>query len=60
MAQFQRRLVSLQVKLVAILLIAVLTPLAASAYLIDQMGKVAANFAASDAGSLPPFWPAVG
>ncbi len=50
-AQFHSRLVSLQIKLVAILLVVVLAPLAASAYLIDQMGKVAANFAASDAAA---------
>jgi len=49
--EFQSRLVSLQVKLVLILLVVVLAPLGASAYLIDQMGKVAANFAASDAAA---------
>ena len=49
--QFHTRLVSLQLKLVLILLVVVLAPLAASAYLIDQMGKVAANFAASDAAA---------
>src|SRR5262245_47406066 len=48
---FLRRRVSLQVKLVAILMVVVLAPLAASAYFIDQVGKVAANFAASEAAA---------
>ena len=48
---FLRRRVSLQVKLVAILMVVVLAPLAASAYFIDQVGRVAANFAASEAAA---------
>ncbi|MEZ4366256.1 MAG: ATP-binding protein [Kofleriaceae bacterium] len=44
-----RRRVSLQLKLVALLLLAVLVPLGASAYLIDSLGKVAANVAANEA-----------
>jgi two-component system nitrogen regulation sensor histidine kinase NtrY len=50
-ADFLRRRVSLQVKLVAILMIVVLTPFAASAVFIDQVGKVAANFGASEAAA---------
>ncbi len=50
-ADFLRRRVSLQVKLVAILMVVVLTPFAASAYFIDQVGKVAANFAAGEAAA---------
>ena len=46
-----RRWVSLQVKVVVGLLIVVLAPLAASAYLIDRISKVTANFAASDAAA---------
>ncbi len=49
--RFARRWMSLQVKVVLGLLIAVLAPLGASAYLIDQIGKVTANFAASDAAA---------
>jgi two-component system, NtrC family, nitrogen regulation sensor histidine kinase NtrY len=48
---FLRRRVSLQVKLVAILMVVVLTPFAASAVFIDQVGKVAANFAAGEAAA---------
>ncbi len=48
--RFARR-ISLQLKLVAILLVVVLMPLAASAYLINGMSKVAANFAAGEAAS---------
>ncbi len=48
---FLRRRVSLQVKLVAILMVVVLTPFAASALFIDQVGKVAANFAAGEAAA---------
>src|SRR5688572_2535051 len=48
-ASFQRRRVSLQLKLVAGLIAIVLTPLLVSAYLIDEMSRVAANFAASEA-----------
>ena len=36
----------LQLKLVGLLLLAVLAPLGASAFLIDQIGKVAGNVAA--------------
>jgi nitrogen fixation/metabolism regulation signal transduction histidine kinase len=50
-ADFLRRRVSLQVKLVAILMVVVLTPFAASAFFIDQVGKVAANFAAGEAAA---------
>jgi nitrogen fixation/metabolism regulation signal transduction histidine kinase len=50
-ADFLRRRVSLQVKLVAILMVVVLTPFAASAVFIDQVGKVAANFAAGEAAA---------
>jgi two-component system nitrogen regulation sensor histidine kinase NtrY len=48
-ASFQRRRVSLQLKLVAGLIAIVLTPLLVSAYLIGEMSRVAANFAASEA-----------
>jgi nitrogen fixation/metabolism regulation signal transduction histidine kinase len=48
---FLRRRVSLQVKLVAILMVVVLTPFAASAVFIDQVGKVAANSAAGEAAA---------
>jgi nitrogen fixation/metabolism regulation signal transduction histidine kinase len=41
--------VSLQIKLVAALVVIVLLPLAVSAYLIDGVGRVAANFAANEA-----------
>ncbi len=44
-----RRRFSLQVKLAFALVLVVLVPLLASAYLVDQLGKVAANFASSDA-----------
>jgi two-component system nitrogen regulation sensor histidine kinase NtrY len=47
--QFSRRRVGLQLKLVSLLLLAVLAPLGASAYLIDQIGKVAGNVAAYEA-----------
>ena len=46
-----RRVVSLQTKLVAVLLVVVLMPLAASAYLVRGMSNVAANFAAGEAAS---------
>jgi two-component system, NtrC family, nitrogen regulation sensor histidine kinase NtrY len=49
-ARFGRR-ISLQVKLVALLLIVVLIPPAASAYLITKVSRVAANFAAVEAES---------
>ncbi len=49
--RFQGRWMSLQVKVVVGLLIVVLAPLGASAYLIDQIGKITANFAASDAAA---------
>jgi len=48
-AQFRRSRVSLQIKLVAGLVVIVLTPLLVSAYLVDQLGHVAANFAANEA-----------
>ncbi len=48
---FLRRRVNLQVKLVAILMVVVLAPFAASAYFIEQVGKVAANFAAGEAAA---------
>ena len=48
-ASFQRRRVSLQLKLVAGLIAIVLTPLLVSAYLIDELSRVAANFAAGEA-----------
>ncbi|TMQ17357.1 MAG: HAMP domain-containing protein [Deltaproteobacteria bacterium] len=41
----------LQLKLTATLVLIVMTPLAASAYLIDQLGKAAANVAAGEASS---------
>ncbi|HEY0477092.1 MAG TPA: ATP-binding protein [Kofleriaceae bacterium] len=41
----------LQLKLTAALVLIVMTPLAASAYLIDQLGKTAANVNASEASS---------
>jgi nitrogen fixation/metabolism regulation signal transduction histidine kinase len=41
----------LQLKLTAALVLIVITPLAASAYLIDQLGKTAANVAAGEASS---------
>jgi len=43
--------VSLYLKLVALLLAIVITPLLVSAYLIDQIGKVAANFGANEAAA---------
>ncbi len=45
------RRVSLQVKLAVALTLAVLTPLLVSAYLVDQLGKVAANFASNEAAA---------
>ncbi|HVV85797.1 MAG TPA: ATP-binding protein [Kofleriaceae bacterium] len=48
--RFHRRWMSLQVKVVVGLLVVVLAPLGASAYLIDQIGRITANFAAKDAG----------
>jgi nitrogen fixation/metabolism regulation signal transduction histidine kinase len=50
-ADFLRRRVSLQVKLVAILMVVVLTPFAASAIFIDQVSKHAASFAANEAAA---------
>src|SRR6185295_901761 len=41
----------LQLKLTAALVLIVMTPLAASAYFIDQLGKAAANVAAGEASS---------
>jgi len=41
----------LQLKLTVALVLIVMTPLAASAYLIDQLGKAAANVAAGEASS---------
>lgn len=41
----------LQLKLTAALVLIVMTPLAASAYLIDQLGRAAANVAAGEASS---------
>jgi len=41
----------LQLKLTVALVLIVITPLAASAYLIDQLGKAAANVAAGEASS---------
>ncbi|MBK7535257.1 MAG: hypothetical protein IPI49_07750, partial [Myxococcales bacterium] len=46
-----KRRISLQVKLAVALVLVVLTPLLVSAYLIDQLGKVAANFASSEAAA---------
>ncbi|MDB4953578.1 MAG: periplasmic sensor signal transduction histidine kinase [Myxococcales bacterium] len=43
--------VGLQLKLTVALVLIVMTPLAASYFLIDQIGKVAANFAAGEAGT---------
>ncbi len=43
--------ISLYLKLVAGLLVIVMTPLLVSAYLIDQIGKVAANFGANEAAA---------
>ncbi len=48
-SRFRRRRIGLQLKLAGLLLLAVLTPLGASAYLIDQIGKVAGNVAAYEA-----------
>jgi len=50
-ASFRRRRISLGVKLVAGLIVIVLTPLLVSAYLVDQLGHVAANFAANEAAA---------
>ncbi len=47
----RRRRLSLQVKLTATLILLVLTPLLVSAYLVDSLGKVAANFASSEAAA---------
>jgi nitrogen fixation/metabolism regulation signal transduction histidine kinase len=47
----RERRVGLQLKLAVALVLIVLTPLGVSAYLIDQLGKVAANFAASEAAA---------
>ena len=47
----RKRRVSLQVKLAVALTLVVLTPLLVSAYLVDQLGKVAANFASSEAAA---------
>ena len=44
----------LQLKLTAALMLIVITPLAASAYLIDQLGKAAANVAAGEAAARIP------
>jgi two-component system, NtrC family, nitrogen regulation sensor histidine kinase NtrY len=44
-----RRWINLQVKVALALIVLVLTPLLLSAYLINQIGHVAANFAANDA-----------
>jgi two-component system, NtrC family, nitrogen regulation sensor histidine kinase NtrY len=46
-----RRRFSLQVKLAFALVLVVLAPLLVSAYLVDQLGKVAANFASSEAAA---------
>ncbi len=46
-----RRRFSLQVKLAVTLVLVVLTPLLVSAYLVDQLGIVAANFASSEAAA---------
>ena len=43
--------VGLQLKLTVALVLIVMTPLTASYFLIDQIGKVAANFAAGEAGT---------
>lgn len=48
--RFRRRF-SLQLKLAIALVLVVLAPLLVSAYLVDQLGKVAANFASSDAAA---------
>jgi two-component system, NtrC family, nitrogen regulation sensor histidine kinase NtrY len=45
------RRLPLQLKLTAALVLIVITPMAASAYLIDQLGKAAANVAAGEASS---------
>src|SRR6185295_7439684 len=45
------RRMPLQLKLTAALMLIVITPLAASAYFIDQLGKAAANVAAGEAAS---------
>jgi nitrogen fixation/metabolism regulation signal transduction histidine kinase len=45
------RRMPLQLKLTAALMLIVITPLAASAYLIDQLGKAAANVNAGEASS---------
>jgi two-component system, NtrC family, nitrogen regulation sensor histidine kinase NtrY len=46
-----RRRFSLQLKLAVALVLVVLTPLLVSAYLVDQLGIVAANFASSEAAA---------
>jgi nitrogen fixation/metabolism regulation signal transduction histidine kinase len=46
---FARGRVSLQIKVVIAVLLLALTPLAVSAYLVDEMATVAANFAAGEA-----------
>jgi two-component system nitrogen regulation sensor histidine kinase NtrY len=45
------RRLPLQLKLTAVLVLIVMVPLAASAYLIDQLGRTAANVAAGEASS---------
>lgn len=49
-----KRHVSLQVKLALALVLMVLAPLLVSAYLVDQLGRVAANFASSEAAARQP------
>jgi two-component system, NtrC family, nitrogen regulation sensor histidine kinase NtrY len=50
----RRRRFSLQIKLAVALLLVVLVPLLVSAYLVDQIGRVAANFASNEAAARQP------
>jgi nitrogen fixation/metabolism regulation signal transduction histidine kinase len=53
-ANNRRRRISLQVKLVVVLLTIALAPLAVSALLIDQIAEVAQNFASNNTARLKP------
>jgi two-component system nitrogen regulation sensor histidine kinase NtrY len=48
----RRRLIGLQLKLVAVLLVIALTPLLVSALLVDQIAEVAQNFASHEADKM--------
>jgi two-component system, NtrC family, nitrogen regulation sensor histidine kinase NtrY len=47
----RRRRLSLQLRLAGALVLVVLAPLLVSAYLVDELGRVAANFASSEASA---------